>query len=157
MHSGRIILALASHFDWWRNKMMTEYYVDGGQADLIFISQAGYLTEIEVKVSRADWKHDLTKDKWRKPRPHVARFFYAVPEKLAADIPEWVPAEAGILAVIEREWSDHIKEIRPAKRRKALKIDDRMRRHIDERCYGRFWGHYLDGMRNRRGRIEHTD
>lgn len=130
MHSGHMIYALARHFDWFRNRMMTEWYIDGGQADLIFVSKAGYVTEIEVKISRADWKKDASKSKWQRPRPHIARFFYAVPESLLAEgLPDWCPPEAGVLAVS----GANVREVRAARRFKSQKLSDASHRHILER------------------------
>jgi hypothetical protein len=33
-HAGRLIHTLAKHFDWWQHRMMTEFEIDGGRADL---------------------------------------------------------------------------------------------------------------------------
>jgi hypothetical protein len=149
MHAGRIIKALARHFDPHANRLMTEFFVDGGLADLAVITRSGYLTEIEVKISRSDWKADAAKDKWAKPRPHVARFFYAVPEALAKEIPEWVPAHAGVLAVYQPhpDSSDYCREIRPARRFRADKMTDRHMRTLFESAYSRFWRSELYGRR----------
>lgn len=134
-----MLYALAGHFDWWQNRMMTEFDVDGGRADLVFVSRSGYLTEIEVKVSRADWNVDQKKRKFARPRPHVARFFYAVPDMLAADLPPWLPPEAGVIVVHGGEYSDQCSELRPAKRVRAQKISESMSRTLVENCYYRFW------------------
>ncbi|MFP3277482.1 MAG: hypothetical protein RXR52_42270, partial [Paraburkholderia sp.] len=57
-------------------------------------------TELEVKVSRADWRADLSKPKWRDMPDWVTRFIYVVPEDLG--IPDFVPELAGVWHVVPR-------------------------------------------------------
>lgn len=102
-HQGRILFALARYFDYLTNRMMTQFFIDGGIADLVFVSRHGYATEVEIKISLADWNADLNKGKWDMERPHVARFFYAIPETLETRIPPWVPRDAGILVCRRQE------------------------------------------------------
>lgn len=154
-HAGRLIYAMAGYFDWSKHLMMTEFDIDGSQADLVFISKAGYATEIEIKVSLADWNADQKKHHWKIDRPHVSRFFYAIPETLENKIPDWIPAHVGIIVVFERPDSpyyryDGIRIVRDAKRMKALKIPDARIQTMFRNCYYRYWrqnfntlGHHL--------------
>lgn len=150
-HAGRIICALARHFDWFQNQMMTEYFVDGGIADLVFITRAGYLTEIEIKTSLADWNVDQVKAKWKKGRPHVSRFFYAIPEALADKVPAWVPAEVGIIVCFSPgpHSVDGCRVLREAARVRCKKIEDTKRQHINDRCYYRYWRLHLSLLNGR--------
>ena len=81
------------------------------EADLLVCSKAGFLTEIEIKVSRQDWRNDTKKDKFQN-RPDgrraygwgfIKQFYYAVPREIAGDsdalvrMPQW----AGLIAVSE--------------------------------------------------------
>jgi len=134
MHEGHIIQHLARYFNWRVNRMMTELDVDGGRADLAFVTPAGYLTEIEIKLSFADFRRDAAKGKWSKPRPHVSRFFFAVPETLVEAVLPHLPDGAGLLAC-----SPWIREVRPAKRRAARKLSDRQLRAIHDAAYYRYW------------------
>jgi len=53
------------------------------EADLIAVSPAGWCTEVEIKVSKADLKADAAKHKWsRGLGPMISRFYYAVPDSL---------------------------------------------------------------------------
>lgn len=146
-HAGRVMLACSSYFNWFENRMMTEFWVDGGRADLVFVSKAGYLTEIEIKVSHADWNADRSKLKFARPRPHVARFFYAVPDVLAKSIPDWVPDYAGILEIRGGVFADHAHELRAAKRLKALKLPEHWERALVENTYHRYWRQQLRALR----------
>lgn len=150
-NAGRIIFALARHFDWFQNTMMTEEYVDGGLADLVFITRAGQLTEIEIKVSKGDWTADKHKGKWKKPRPHVSRFFYAIPETLESKIPPpWMlPDGAGILVIRAGEFRDTVDETVSAKRVRAKKIEPGRIADIHRRSYFRFWRAEINRLRQR--------
>ncbi len=148
-HSGRILAALMRSFCWFQNTMITEWPIDGSQADLLVISKAGYATEIEIKVSMADWNADRKKPHWNSARPHVARFFYCIPHTLADKIPEWVPAHVGILVVYERSPVpgstliplDGVRCLRNARRMKAQKMPDDTLSQIYRACYYRLWKH----------------
>lgn len=152
VHAGHIRQALASYFDWTQNRMMPEFYVDGGIADLVFISKSGYLTEVEIKCSVADWKGDAQKEKWKRPRPHIARFYYAVPEAIADRVPDSLPTDAGLL-VIKRSQGGyaHAHEARAARRAKALKIEpgSDILRKMYEAAYYRLWRHTLGALGDR--------
>ena len=141
LNAGHILYALARYFNWFQNTMMTEWWIDGGQADLLFVSRSRYATEIEIKVSLSDWNADRDKDKWKRDRPHISRFFYAVPEALSDRIPEWVPKSAGIIAVeLLRKGVPRVRVVREAKRKRSEKISEEIIRHMHSRCYFRFWG-----------------
>jgi hypothetical protein len=48
------------------------------EADLVAVSKSDYLTEIETKISMADWKADMSKSKFEHNQfgELVRRFFY---------------------------------------------------------------------------------
>lgn len=86
--------------------ILKNLYVFGWESDLLFLSTSGIWTEIEIKVSRADFladlrnkteKHEILKDTQNRMKPN--RFFYAVPEGLVQ--PEEVPEYAGLIWVTE--------------------------------------------------------
>ena len=73
------------------------------EADLICVTQSGYMIEVETKISMADLKRDRDKAKWRYRQftELVSRFYYAVPSKLA-DHPNFmdhVREGAGVIVV----------------------------------------------------------
>jgi hypothetical protein len=74
------------------------------EADLVSITQAGYLHEWECKCSRGDFFADLKKRKHRwLGRGHLgssyypARLWYVAPPGLIK--PKWVPQHAGLVTV----------------------------------------------------------
>jgi hypothetical protein len=118
--------------------MTAQYEVNGGVADLLFVNRNGYATEVEIKVSVSDWRADQHKRKWRLPRPHVRRFYYAVPETLAGRAPADLPKDAGILAVAETDFLQ-VRQLRPAKLLPAVKFTHAQMEHMRAACYYRFW------------------
>lgn len=158
--AGHILRALVIHFDWWRNRCMPEWWLSsgtvteerfgfksersiGGSADLVVLTPSRYLTEIEIKVTLSDWNHDQKKQKWQGQRPHVSRFFYAVPESLVDRAPDWISPAAGILAVSE----GRVRTVREARRLKAEPVSESEVRKMYEACYFRYWRERLQTLR----------
>lgn len=84
-----------THVDW---KGAAHPQFSDYRADFMLVTKAGYGTELEVKVSRGDWKADLAKPKWAAMPEWITRFIYVVPADL--DIPEFVPPSAGVWHVL---------------------------------------------------------
>lgn len=150
VHGGHILYALAQRFDWFANRMMTEVHIDGGRADLIFVTKARYVTEIEIKISRGDWNADQYKFKWSKPRPSIARFYYAIPEALIEPVPNWVPEHVGIMAIwLGETGMPHAREVRAARRLRSKPISEVALRSMSDSAYYRFWRAELAHCRER--------
>lgn len=141
MKSSDLIRPLAHRFNWMANRIIPECTIDGGIADLLVISKAGYLTEIEIKVSFSDWHADPKKDKWRHARENVCRFFYAVPEELAGRIPGGLPEGSGILVcrAAKTRGGLQIEQARPAVRRKTRKLTRLEILELSDCMYYRWW------------------
>ncbi len=83
------------------------------EADLLACTKAGYLTEIEIKVSMSDWRIDKEKVKFRGGQGVeswwrlVKNFYYAAPEGMAESWPEiGIPDWAGVISVQHRVCCD---------------------------------------------------
>jgi hypothetical protein len=146
--TDRVREVLLKHLDPIKELVMTEFQIDGGQCDVVKISRSGYATEYEIKVSRADWRADVAKDKWRDARPHIRRFFYVVPSELiderlgAFDVPSWVqPTQGIIVAYRTRAGFDAVKCVRAAIRLKAQKVPAEDERRALLAAYYRYWRH----------------
>lgn len=152
-HAGHMLFALARHFSWWEQKLVTEFEIGGLREDLVLVSRAGYATVIEIKVTRADWLKDRYKQRWSKPSRFISRFFYAVPQPVwKAGVPDHVPAHAGILVVRDGgTWQgyDSVAEERAAARLKAEKLPETKLRAIEASYYYRFWRQQMDVLRGR--------
>ncbi len=59
------------------------------EADLVVMTKSGYLSEIEIKRSWADFLADFKKPHGHKDE-RVYRFYYAVPEKIAELVIEYI-------------------------------------------------------------------
>lgn len=73
------------------------------EADMLACTKAGYLSEIEIKISLGDWKSDHEKAKFRTSYRQwnmLKHFWYAGPKDLMVRYPEIIiPPTAGIIAV----------------------------------------------------------
>ena len=74
------------------------------EADLLVLSNQGYLTEIEIKRAWQDFRKDFQKDHTHEDK-RLSYFYYAVPEKI-------VPAVKQVLYKTEpyRDWRGFMKE-----------------------------------------------
>lgn len=74
------------------------------EADLLVISKRGYLTEIEIKISKADLIADARKHKFHIIDRHpynklIKNFYYAIPEHLESVFPVKYLERAGLILV----------------------------------------------------------
>lgn len=107
-------------------------------ADFVSVTDAGYATEYEVKVSRADWRADLKKPKWEFGLPsYISRFIYVVPQKLG--IPEWVPSVAGVWHLTDDVDYKPITIARVPRRVGKEKVPEKVLNTWRRAFYYRFW------------------
>ena len=84
------------------------------EADLVSLTQSGYATEIEIKVSKADLKKD--KEKKHNHDSKLFKYLYfAVPKELTEFALSEIPEKAGLYEVYERASGDGywVKQIKP--------------------------------------------
>lgn len=97
------------------------------EADLLTVTQSGYLNEFEIKVSKSDFMNDFKKKKhYHLQRPNVHMkipnyFWYIAPIRA---IPICVPDYAGLIEVIDRETYISVRDVRKPKRLHDRKIED---------------------------------
>jgi hypothetical protein len=95
----------------------------GYEADLLVMTPAGYLYEVEIKISKSDLKAD------RKKYHHhdgekIRKLWFAFPEKLCrAECFELVPDGAGILSVNSTGWTKEIQKAVIRKHASTTAID----------------------------------
>lgn len=116
-------------------------YFAGCEMDFAMVTKAGYLYEFEVKLSLADWRGDIRKDKWCKPllverrQQEVSRMFYVVPQELVDKVPPFVPQSTGIIGI-----DTYFNFARQAKRNtNARKLTDRDMVNLLTSTYYRYW------------------
>ncbi len=85
-------------------------YLHYSEADLITVQSSGYVNEIEIKLTKADFKRDFKKRKHRymaeamkpKSRLHTPNYFwFCCPQDLLSKIDFDIPEYYGILVVDE--------------------------------------------------------
>ena len=110
MNSTQIQKELRQHFGNY-DYMLLNSFIFNWESDYFCISKSGYTVEVEVKISKGDFKADFRKttgsginkhlflsspDKLRKPN----RFFFACPENLI--MPDEIPKEYGLIWIKQR-------------------------------------------------------
>jgi hypothetical protein len=93
--------ALASYFDYRQNLIVPcvhwGFGLDMHECDLLMMSKHGYLTEIEIKVTRADLRADAKKTHGHR-HARIKYLWFALPDYLENAI-QFVPERAGIILV----------------------------------------------------------
>lgn len=94
--------ALANWFDYRVNLIVPNVYwgfgYDMHECDLLIVSKAGYVTEVEIKISRADLKADAKKSHGHENQ-RIKYLYFAVPTALEEAALEFAPERAGIIVV----------------------------------------------------------
>lgn len=99
------------------------------ECDILMCSKAGYLTEVEIKISLADLKADKKK-KHSHNHPAIKYFYYAIPDYLLESSIDHIPNNAGIILVKRSSHSPdyfHCKISRKVKAKTGYKLTDRER------------------------------
>lgn len=114
---------------------LTNLYVFGWESDILFFTNSNYTYEIEIKISRADYKndlkktakHDYLKDQTKKNKPNY--FYYAVPENLIG-LNE-VPSYAGLIYITKYSY----RIVRDAPKINKEKLDPNKLNLVDKFYY----------------------
>lgn len=93
------------------------------EADMLVVTRSKFCTEIEVKISMADWKKDFEKRKHSTPDSRVKFQYYAAPYELAIRYNELeIPEGWGIIGVGDSKGIEVLKE---AVAKKARPVTDK--------------------------------
>ena len=124
------------------------------EVDLLVITKARYLWEVELKVSKSDLRNDSKKAHGHRD-DRIKRLYFCLPD-YALDI-DAVPERAGILvAKYSIEWKCWgIKELRPAKDNTSMPIDDSDYKRLLRLGILRVWS--MKKKLNRRNNESHAD
>lgn len=127
------------------------------EADMVALSVAGWLTEIEIKISVSDLKRDLAKDKHKRARdPMIRDFYYAMPlaiwEKVSAAPP--IPEYAGVWTISDE--GERRRQRKAAPYCHARKLTDSERLQLARLGAMRYWSRMSDPdfVRQRKERRE---
>lgn len=124
---------LANYFDWGRNVIVPnvswglwyDWRYGGYEKDLFIVSNCGYATEVEIKIS----KSDLAKDKHKRNSMHsddrIRYLYFAIPDYLLNYLLDrcdvLIPSQAGILTVSD---DGEVKKIKKATVKSKYKLTD---------------------------------
>jgi len=93
-------IAIMDYFDVRQNMVVPNVFWSffNHEVDLLSLTNAGYATEVEIKVSRSDLKADAKK-KHNHESTLLKYLYFAVPENLAEFALEHIPERAGLFSV----------------------------------------------------------
>lgn len=114
MTTAEMECQVATFFNWRVNLVVPNVSWGMGlhECDLLVCTKAGYLWEVEIKVSKSDLKKDAEK-RHGHYNPNIKHLYFAIPNYLE-DCIEHIPERAGIVTVApkdERQWW-RVKKIR---------------------------------------------
>ena len=101
-------IALMEHYDVRQNVIVPNvaWGLQIHECDLISLTIAGYATEIEIKVSKADLLKDF--EKWHEHLSNkIKYFYYAVPKNMEEFTREKIPERAGLITV-KQEYGEYL-------------------------------------------------
>ena len=113
------------------------------ECDLLGVTNSGYLTEIEIKISVSDLRADFKK-KHGHGGEFIRNFYYAVPEYMLEKTLELIDKDAGILVVQENKIGKmrhlHARIYRkPKQNKKAPPITDAMKADLFRLGCLKYW------------------
>ena len=156
------------HACMWTPQQVTASFnssgIVGWEADILVMHKSGWLWEIEVKISVADFrrefkekaeKHEALQSglikrrfKWdirsyTNPHSIIKKYFFAMPVEVYEKVKDEIPAYAGVILVDDAK-RDRSKNLRPWVEKKAKDLPaerggDDVRNKIAWSCYWRMW------------------
>ncbi len=100
-HAGDMELAVAMLLNYRIHSIVPNVYWGWGlrhEADMIAVNGSGYVTEIEIKVTKSDLVNDFKKEHGHESKK-IHRLVYAVPDNILESAMSVVPERFGIIAV----------------------------------------------------------
>lgn len=110
------------------------------ECDVLAVSPAGVVNEIEIKISVGDLRRDMKKQKWKTPGPwsHVDRFWVAGPSAMSTEMLNFSKAVGGGVGVICVGDTGGVEVVASAERRRERKLEIKAE-EIHRLASLRFW------------------
>lgn len=141
---GQAQRALAQFFDWASGKkVFINAFLFDWEMDCCVVTDSGYIWEVEVKCTLADWKADVDKDKWKsKHIDKVSRLYYAVPWTLVDKVPDFVKDHVGLITLhVNAEGNGlYAKLHREAKSKRGYTLTYEKEIQLYRSTYFKYWG-----------------
>lgn len=138
--------ALAHFFNWRVNLVFPNVQPWSWECDILLVTRAMKLWEVEVKTSLGDWKADALKGKWSHPNwSNISRFYYAIPKTLLIEEygvwvpPTFVPEFAGLLTLEQHRDRVKVVEIRKPKTLGNYTLKPQKLTKLYRSAYFRYW------------------
>jgi len=114
------------------------------EADLLTFAKSGNLIEVEIKISKQDFKQDAKKNKHRRLSEKIYKFYYCMPKDIwdKSVFVNYIKG-AGII-VCDNNKCEIVKGAKPNPR--FIKITDKDRLKLLRLCHFRYW-HNKGGKR----------
>lgn len=100
MTTTELEISLAYYFKYTRNIIVpsVRWGMSIHECDLLIMTKAGYLYEVEIKRTKQDLLADLKKKHGHNDK-RIKHFYFAIPNELLESCEEFIPKRAGILVV----------------------------------------------------------
>jgi hypothetical protein len=143
LHAGDIEIAVAQEFNYRQNIIVPNVSYGLGfqyELDILIVTKAGLMYEVEIKVSKQDLKAD-----WKKAHhhdsPRIKGLWFAVPDYLEKEALELIPKRAGLLSIYQSDWGPClVRRVKyPKFNSKAPKITDKQRVKLGELAAMKIW------------------
>jgi len=144
MKTRDIEVAVANHFGYRRNLIVprVSWGLDLHECDMLILSNAGYASEVEIKVSKSDLLRDSDKSH-RHNSNKVKALWFAVPESLGEFALTNTALDVGVFVVCENSYrgkTRRCKILRPAKLRvNSRKFTEGERHQLARLGLMRYW------------------
>jgi hypothetical protein len=143
MNSTLIETLIAGYYDYSKHVIVPNigWGLNIHECDLLIVTAAGYATEIEIKISKADLKKDLSK-KHGHHSNKIKKLFFAIPENLESCI-DLIPPRAGIYIIRKNEnmrYGHYVEKIRDAMQNENCKpLDEKEMKQLMRLGTMRIW------------------
>lgn len=135
-----IEIAVAKHFGYRQHLIVPNIAWGLGfshELDVLVMTRAGYVTEVEIKTSKADLKRDLLKSHAH-ASDKIRQHFLAVPKALSVFALQTFQPPWGVLSIDEdSKWITVLRESKKNKNARALRPDEI--NHLYELASMRVW------------------
>lgn len=134
LYEIELMIAKSRDFDFTKKLVVFNVYGTGGvlplwhECDVLVCTKLGYLTEIEIKRSYADFLNDFKKDHMHASQ-YIKNFYYCVPDKIkdkviehlqTLDDKDWRKGAGIIVYYEDNDWIDI--KLLPYENKKCIKL-----------------------------------
>lgn len=132
--------SVAAYFNYRNNMIIPNIYYPNmyHECDVLVVSKAGYMTEVEIKITLEDFKRDIKK---KYKSDGLKYFYYAVPSTLVEQVTPLLPTHAGLLSVRPGYFDPYFTEvvIKSPANKECIVLTDEQRINLGRLCAIKLW------------------